>query len=103
MPGLPTVGFLALGAVLGGVGWFSMNLARQRAEEPVVEAPPPEEGTVERATAFLKIDSLAVEIGYGLVGLVDTQVGGDFLSPHPLDPKTTGARIGHDCASRQHH
>ena len=80
VPGLPTVGFLALGAVLGGVGWFSMNLARQRAEEPAVEAPPPEEGTVERATAFLKIDSLAVEIGYGLVGLVDTQVGGDFLS-----------------------
>ncbi len=80
VPGLPTVGFLALGAVLGGVAWTASSLARQRAEEPVLEAPPPEEGTVERATAFLKIDSLAVEIGYGLVGLVDTQVGGDFLS-----------------------
>ena len=80
VPGLPTVGFLSLGAVLGGVGWVALNRERRLREEPAVEAAPPEEGTVERATAFLKIDSLAVEIGYGLVGLVDTQVGGDFLS-----------------------
>src|SRR5256885_3919148 len=36
--------------------------------------------TPEKATTFLKIDSLAIEIGYGLVGIVDVQQGGDFLN-----------------------
>ena len=80
VPGLPTTGFLALGATLGGIGWFASAAVKRLALAPEMEAAPPDEGTVERATAFLKIDSLAVEIGYGLVGLVDTQVGGDFLS-----------------------
>ena len=80
VPGLPTMGFLVLGAVLGGIALVARNAEKQRLAAPAIEAPPPEEGTVERATAFLKIDSLAVEIGYGLVGLVDAQVGGDFLS-----------------------
>ena len=80
IPGLPTMGFLVLGTVLGGIAFYAWNNEKQRLAAPAIEAPPPEEGTVERATAFLKIDSLAVEIGYGLVGLVDAQVGGDFLS-----------------------
>ena len=80
VPGLPTLAFLTLGTALGAIG-FAVQRAEQESElEPVVEAPEPDEGTVERATAFLKIDSLAVEIGYGLVGIVDAQQGGNFLS-----------------------
>ena len=66
------------------VGSHSSSLERRKAalggRARRSKRSPPEDGTVERATAFLKIDSLAVEIGYGLVGLVDAQVGGDFLS-----------------------
>ena len=80
MPGLPTVAFLTLGTVLGAIGFAVQRAEKDRELEPVVEAPEPDEGTVERATAFLKIDSLAVEIGYGLVGIVDAKQGGDFLS-----------------------
>ena len=80
VPGLPTMSFLFVGSVLGIIA-FSVKRSDDLAEaEPEPEAPAPDEGTVERATAFLKIDSLAVEIGYGLVGLVDAQQGGDFLS-----------------------
>ena len=80
VPGLPTMSFLLVGSVLGMIA-FSVKRSDDLAEaEPEPEAPAPDEGTVERATAFLKIDSLAVEIGYGLVGLVDAQQGGDFLS-----------------------
>ena len=80
VPGLPTVAFLTLGTVLGAIGFAVQRAEKDRELEPVVEAPEPDEGTVERATAFLKIDSLAVEIGYGLVGIVDAKQGGDFLS-----------------------
>ncbi len=80
VPGLPTMSFLLVGSILGMIA-FSVKRSDDLAEaEPEPEAPAPDEGTVERATAFLKIDSLAVEIGYGLVGLVDAQQGGDFLS-----------------------
>ena len=80
VPGLPTMSFLLVGSVLGMIA-FSVKRSDDLAEaEPEPEAPAPDEGTVERATAFLKIDSLAVEIGYGLVGLVDAQQSGDFLS-----------------------
>ena len=80
VPGLPTMSFLLVGSILGMIA-FSAKRSDDLAEaEPEPEAPAPDEGTVERATAFLKIDSLAVEIGYGLVGLVDAQQGGDFLS-----------------------
>ena len=80
VPGLPTVSFLVLGSALGLTALVASNAQKKRALEPVVETPTPDEGTVERATAFLKIDALAVEIGYGLVGIVDAQAGGDFLS-----------------------
>ena len=79
MPGLPTLAFLTLGSVLGTIGFAVQRAEKDSELEPVVEAPEPDEGTVDRATAFLKIDSLAVEIGYGLVGIVDAQQGGDFL------------------------
>lgn len=79
VPGLPTVSFLVLGSVLGLTALAVTNAQKKKALEPVPEPPPPDEGTVERATAFLKIDALAVEIGYGLVGIVDSKAGGDFL------------------------
>ncbi len=80
VPGLPTMSFLLVGSVLGMIA-FSVKRSDDLVEaEPEPEEQAPDEGTVERATAFLKIDSLAVEIGYGLVGLVDAQQGGDFLS-----------------------
>jgi flagellar biosynthesis protein FlhA len=81
IPGLPTFAFVTLGGVLVFVGMVSLQYEQDRElEPPVEEEPPEEEGTVERATAFLKIDSLAVEIGYGLIGIVDAEKGGDFLA-----------------------
>lgn len=80
VPGLPTVAFLVLGSALGAIGMISSRIAERKALPNAVPDPVPDDGTVERATAFLKIDSLAVEIGYGLVGLVDAQQGGDFLA-----------------------
>lgn len=81
VPGLPTVGFLVLAGTLAAVGTLAARAQKERElVPPAQDAAPDEDGTVERATAFLKIDSLAVEIGYGLVGIVDAQQGGDFLS-----------------------
>jgi flagellar biosynthesis protein FlhA len=75
MPGLPTLPFLLMAAGVGGLGW---NL-RQKGLEPPALAPaalPAEEDNVER---LLRVEPLAIEVGLGLVKLVDTQQGGTLL------------------------
>ena len=80
IPGFPKFSFLFLGGLLGFIAYTLAEAAKQRASQSTVEESPAEAATPEKATSFLKIDSLAIEIGYGLVGIVDVQQGGDFLN-----------------------
>jgi len=76
---LPTIPLLVTGSALAGIAW-AMGLSRKRTAEAVataaavpskIEAPPVE--------TLLKVDVLELEVGYGLVQLVDTTQGGDLL------------------------
>ncbi len=81
---LPTIPLLATALGLGGLG-FSLQRstkAKKTADEAravaaakgpagAPEGPPPEQ--------LLKLDTLELEVGYGLVALVDTSQGGDLL------------------------
>jgi len=78
---LPTTPLLAIGAGLGGMAWVmfrGVSLARRKQEQeeraaaPSGLEPPPVE-------QLLKIDVLELEVGYGLVALVDAGQGGDLL------------------------
>jgi len=80
IPGFPKFSFLFLGGTLGFIAFTLAEAAKLRASQAVLEETPAEAATPEKATTFLKIDSLAIEIGYGLVGIVDVQQGGDFLN-----------------------
>jgi len=93
---LPTVPLLATGAALGGLAYTMNRTARraradaeQRAAAPTQtrpEPPPPE--------AMLKLDTLELEVGYGLVGLVDTAQGGDLLERISSIRRTLAAELG---------
>jgi len=79
IPGLPTRPFFII-AIATGI--YAAVIIRQsttaekiRLEE---EAKPSEEPT-ERIEDYLSVDILGVEIGYGLIPLVDESQGGDFL------------------------
>ena len=82
LPGMPHFAFLTLAAVVGGVGYLS----RQRAQHNTLQAEQDEDSkkqaelqkTPERIESLLKVDALALEVGYGLVGLVST--GDSFLN-----------------------
>jgi flagellar biosynthesis protein FlhA len=79
---LPTIPLLA---TAGGLGLLSWSLTRAnkdkiataklaaeaKATKTTTEGPPPEQ--------LLKLDTLELEVGYGLVSLVDTTQGGDLL------------------------
>jgi flagellar biosynthesis protein FlhA len=50
--------------------------------------------TPDKATSFLRMDALAVEIGYGLISIVDVQQGGDFLNRIRSIRKQTAQDMG---------
>ena len=79
--GLPMLPLLALAAVLGGLWWvMSRNegevaaRAAARADESAQADAEPEP-----IDAALAVDALELEVGYGLVKLVDQSQGGDLL------------------------
>ena len=83
VPGMPTVPFLLVAALIAFAGYQSQQLSvrqaafdlaeKQRAEAPAKEAAP-------RTEDYLVVDPLKIELGYGLIGLADKSQGGDLLS-----------------------
>jgi flagellar biosynthesis protein FlhA len=80
IPGFPKFSFFFLAGTLGFIAFTLAKAAKERAFADANDLKPKDAGTAEKTTTFLKIDSLAIEIGYGLIGLVDVQQGGDFLN-----------------------
>ncbi len=79
-PGLPTAPFLVLSATAGVIAYylFQAEKARQQEEDlpvPVAE----EEPSVSSVRPLPPVDMLALEVGYGLVPLVDIDQNGELL------------------------
>ena len=79
MPGLPMIPFLALGII---TFLFANLTTRARKEEKAMKAAeekakatPPQE----KIADYLYLDPLEIEIGYGLIPIVDAKQGGDLL------------------------
>jgi flagellar biosynthesis protein FlhA len=82
IPGLPKAAFLLLAGVMGVVAYVSWIRQKQELEVADEQAAQQRKGLAapEKIEALLKVDPLAVEVGYGLIRLVDSNQGGDFLS-----------------------
>lgn len=83
VPGMPTIPFVSLGLLLGYSAFRLHSNSQKKAlleEETDAEASagmdPQQEEKIED---FLKIDQMEMEIGYGLIPLVDKNQGGDLL------------------------
>jgi flagellar biosynthesis protein FlhA len=95
IPGFPKFSFLLIGGLLAFVAYTLAAAAEEKAALKAAASDTKEpEATPEKATAFLKVDSLAIEIGYGLVGLVDAANGGDFLSRIRMIRKQLAQELG---------
>jgi len=82
VPGLPHVSFMLLGLSMGGLA-FALYRAQAAArvqeaaqKTEAKEAPPP---GPEQVQALLPLDALELEVGYGLIPLVDEEQNGDLL------------------------
>ncbi len=97
MPGMPTATFVILGLIAGGVGFAARSAIKNKAIE--VEQLKEQESastqvTEERTEDLLKVDILGLEIGYGLIPLVDANQGGDLLSRIGMIRKQLATELG---------
>ncbi|MBI3579198.1 MAG: flagellar biosynthesis protein FlhA [Ignavibacteriales bacterium] len=79
VPGLPTVPFVLLGGITGAFGYVGMQAKKEAAQVP----PPPKAEVKEKPEQiedYLQVDPLELEIGYGLISLVDESQGGDLFN-----------------------
>ncbi len=79
VPGMPTIPFMFLGTSLGLITFF-LNKSKNEEilleeEEEVVAT----ETTEEKVEEYLQVDPVEVEIGYGLISLVDENRGGNLF------------------------
>jgi flagellar biosynthesis protein FlhA len=83
IPGFPTIPFLILSTIVGGLAYIrTKNIKKEEQEKLVKEmteaevAVKPEEAPVED---LLKVDPVEIELGYSLIALVDETQGGDVF------------------------
>jgi flagellar biosynthesis protein FlhA len=82
IPGLPTAPFFFLAVLVGGLAFLIMRSERERgALAAAVPAPVPDEDASAGETfkSLPPLDTLGLEIGYGLIPLVDLKQNGELL------------------------
>jgi flagellar biosynthesis protein FlhA len=82
IPGLPHFSFIVLSVAAGGLAYFISQEQKKQAKKKMDEiqkapvAPPPPE----QVESLLSLDRLELEVGYGLIPLVDEEQNGDLLN-----------------------
>ena len=81
VPGLPTIPFLVMGGGLAGIGWVikqykaeAIETDRKRTEEEAQAGP-----KKENIEGLLPLDMIELEVGYGLINIVESDQSGDLL------------------------
>ena len=92
-PGLPFIPFFILCLISAGMGYLSMQSQKVSAEKIAEEEEPPPEPE-EKIEGYLQVDPLELEIGYGLIPLVDVEQGGDLLGRVKTMRKQIASEMG---------
>ncbi len=98
VPGMPTLTFVVLGLTMGGIGFLAKESLRKKALQETEDAQqaeteqqaPPEE----KPEDLLRVDTIGLEIGYGLIPLVDANQGGDLLDRIATIRKQLATELG---------
>lgn len=93
IPGFPKIPFITLGLFSLAAMWLGM----QRKKEEVHTREVAESGTrqhEERIEDYLHVDPMELEIGYGLIPLVDVKQGGDLLDRITMIRRQLATELG---------
>jgi flagellar biosynthesis protein FlhA len=80
VPGLPTIPFLMLGGLAGSLGYINFKDGKKEQDAKKGTEITPAEKKEERVEDYVQVDTLELEIGYGLISLVDETHGGDLFN-----------------------
>jgi flagellar biosynthesis protein FlhA len=97
VPGLPTIPFFVIGGAI-----LALAMVLKRGHEAEAEAAKDEESAAlatrpsepENVAQLLPLDPLELEIGYGLIPLVDKEEGGDLLGRVAMVRRQTATELG---------
>ncbi|NWF88867.1 MAG: flagellar biosynthesis protein FlhA [Ignavibacteriaceae bacterium] len=78
LPGMPTFTFLIIGAVIGVSSYFTKKKVIDETAL-ITKEPEPVEAQDEKVEQYLQVDPIEIEIGYGLISLVDENQGGNLF------------------------
>jgi flagellar biosynthesis protein FlhA len=82
MPGLPLIPFWIMGALFGLMTYGAWKSQQAKTEEKALAETRKDDRSTEgpeRVEGFLKVDPLGLEVGYGLIPLLDQSQGGTVL------------------------
>jgi flagellar biosynthesis protein FlhA len=81
IPGLPKFSFFLLAAIVGVLAWRAPKImADKSGKVDTGTDPKAKKPATESIEDLLKLDELSLEVGYGLVALVDQEHGGQLLA-----------------------
>ncbi len=96
-PGLPRSPFFIIAAMMAGAGFMVRERNKARAAE-LAEAHEVEQveeaQSVDSVVSVLRVDPLEVEVGYGLIPLVDDERGGNLLNRITIMRRQTAQDLG---------
>ncbi len=93
VPGLPTIPFLLLALVAGFAGFFASRGTLLPSDAPTA-VEEKETKPEERVEDYLNVDQMEMEIGYGLIPLVDVSQGGDLLERITMIRRQCATELG---------
>ncbi len=82
VPGLPTIPFLIVATMIGVVAYLARKYKRMKQiekEKPKRKEEPKTLDTADEIRKMIQVEPLELNIGYGLIPLVDKSQGGDLL------------------------
>lgn len=89
IPGMPTVPFLSIGVVLGGLAYYRYHSKKQEEDKEQKEKEDSQKlekqgrrkkkATRESVLELLAVETIEIEVGYRLVPLLNIEQGGDLL------------------------
>jgi flagellar biosynthesis protein FlhA len=92
---LPKIPLLVLGASCGGLAWVVHRAGqKEQAAASAAARAPAAKKEPEKIEALLAVEPMELEVGYGLVRLVDASAGGDLLDRISLVRRQIATELG---------
>ncbi|MDP8287159.1 MAG: flagellar biosynthesis protein FlhA, partial [Candidatus Electryonea clarkiae] len=95
VPGMPTIPFFLLSFATGYIAWMTSRSKRAYEATSLAEiSEKPQLKEAEKIEDYLYVDPMEIEIGYGLIPLVDAEKEGDLLSRITMIRKQQAIQMG---------